>query len=355
MENTELKPVVRQGRRPEYELLRILCVFFAIFAHVSVRFAKMGDLVIGTTNWIMADIYASVPHCIVPLFVMLSGAFLMDQSRELTFADCMKRVKKLAICFVTWSVIINAFDITNRILRYDREFTAGEIVRKFFFPTTNMWFMYLFMGIYLAAPFLKRICADRQLEKLYLKIWFFATVIVTTLRFIPAYEEHVMLFEKYSSLTLFMGYSGYFVLGNVIMRSNIPLKVEIPLYIAGLLSAAAVPTISFFLSTAHGVHLAFNDNLTIFMFTWAVAVFTFFTKRVRIKHGVKPILKIAECTLGILLAHTLIQKVVILALGAANWENNIIGTPVVTAVIFVSGLAGVYVMRKFKWFRKYFS
>lgn len=83
---------------------RILAIFAVIVVHVGAK--VVGENTIGSEYWWYGNIFESLARWCVPVFVMISGALLLDPNKKedlLTFYR--KRLHRIFIPFLFWSVI----------------------------------------------------------------------------------------------------------------------------------------------------------------------------------------------------------------------------------------------------------
>ena len=77
------------------DLLRILACLMVVFIHVS-AFGMLSG--VGSFNWHIGNIYDSLVRSAVPLFVMISGAFLLSKniSYKEIFSKYILRILRLS-------------------------------------------------------------------------------------------------------------------------------------------------------------------------------------------------------------------------------------------------------------------
>lgn len=131
---------------------RIVAMFAVVFLHSAGLVVLYSP--IGTENWWLGNIYDSLTRWCVPVFVMISGALLLDTTKmEDLKSFYIKRLSKIMIPIMFWTVffllwvvlkkslkgeIIEAGDLTNRLL-------SGA-------PYFHLWFLYMIFFLYLFTP-----------------------------------------------------------------------------------------------------------------------------------------------------------------------------------------------------------
>ena len=104
--------------------------------------------------WVLNLLNSSIRLC-VPLFVMISGKLLLGSAREEPYLQFLwRRMSRLLPPFFVWSMIY-AFQ-ESRLQGAD--FSLSDSLLQFLRGPTefHLWFMYMILGVYLVAPFLRR-------------------------------------------------------------------------------------------------------------------------------------------------------------------------------------------------------
>lgn len=95
-------------RNQAVDLVKTVAICAVIVTHVTAPAFGMGD--VGSAPWLTALFWASVSHASVPLFLMASGALLLDPGRELTLRKLYtKNFPRLLIALLFWAVCYKLF------------------------------------------------------------------------------------------------------------------------------------------------------------------------------------------------------------------------------------------------------
>lgn len=95
-------------RNQAVDLVKTVAICAVIVTHVTAPAFGMGD--VGSAPWLTALFWASVSHASVPLFLMASGALLLDPGRELTLRKLYtKNFPRLLIALLFWAVCYKVF------------------------------------------------------------------------------------------------------------------------------------------------------------------------------------------------------------------------------------------------------
>jgi len=164
--------------------------------------------------WWQTNVYSSFVCTCVPLFVMLSGALLLNQMPWDSGTFFRKRVSKILFPLLAWTLIYAAW----RKFIWKHEITLGDFLGHFvsglgkpIFP--HMWFLYLIVSLYLIAPVLRVyfLHSSRRSQLYFITLWYVTSAIFPLLR------EHLGI-QVGLYLDPFFGYVGYFLLGATMLR-----------------------------------------------------------------------------------------------------------------------------------------
>lgn len=155
---------MERARENEYSLLRVICCAAVVVLHTGSIY--LAGWTPGMPNLLRtgAGLLQSLTRDAVPLFVMLSGAFLLldDRNQKLGYFY-RKSFRKLGIPTLVFSALYVAYAYAVVLGKIYIKHTAGtellwEPLQLWLegVPYFHMWFMYMLMGLYAAAPFLIR-------------------------------------------------------------------------------------------------------------------------------------------------------------------------------------------------------
>ena len=159
------------SRNLSLDLTRTVAILLVTVLHAW----SMLDINNDSYGWIFY-VYRSIVHCGVPLFVMISGALLLQQpcSAKLFFA---KRFARVLIPFLFWAVPVYIIGVLTH--RYNSIQSFGDAC-LYFFPyllqndiQMYQWFVHMILTLYLLTPLLQRALtlSSKHLVLTYLAGW----------------------------------------------------------------------------------------------------------------------------------------------------------------------------------------
>lgn len=186
--------------------------------------------------WWIGNVIIAYSKWTVPVFLMLSGALLLDERRreEAAWRFYGKRARRLAAPFIFWT----AFYLWWRAAAGE-ELTLGSAAASIGTKGAyfHLYFLYVVGGLYLATPLLRRITASLRTKGL---IWLTAGLFV-----LGSLQElaFALIGRRYDFAPfLFVPFLGYFLAGHVLRP--IPWDRAMALF-AGVVTALMVAIMAF--------------------------------------------------------------------------------------------------------------
>lgn len=130
-----------------------------IFASIAVVLLHAAAMVVldytaGSNYWWTGNIYDSLVRWCVPVFVMVSGALLLDPvNREEALTFYKKRMSRVLVPLIFWSFFFLSPNIVWHITN-SAEISFSKLFEKILYgtPYYHMWFLYMLLGLYLFTP-----------------------------------------------------------------------------------------------------------------------------------------------------------------------------------------------------------
>ena len=193
----------------------MVAIIFVIMYHASVESYGAMHLTYSqfTMYWWTSTIYESLVLPGVPLFVMLSGALLLQTSKtnEPIRVLLKKRLSRIGYAFAFWTAIYLTWTyfVDKTPVTIDFIVKAITINGAYY----HFWFLYLIAGLYLATPVLRVLVAhaDLRILRYMIILWFISVAVLPLIQLISGAGIN-------GSVFVFGGYIGYFILGVYLMK-----------------------------------------------------------------------------------------------------------------------------------------
>lgn len=338
---------------PYLDLLRAVSICAVVLLHSATQEWILIDH--HTTDWHILNFYNGVSRFGVAVFVMISGALLLDGQTYSLEKLHKKKILRIVISFFFWSAIYALFDFLRGKLNFFGLVSA--VVRG----PMHLWFCCMIVGLYLITPFLRMI-NESEYRGYFLRLCLiFQLIVPMGLNVIeilnPTIAEILKTPIRYMSFSFTGGYVFYYILGNYLHNITLTCRKRRILNLLGGLGFVA--TIGL---TAHYVRYLgkadelFLGNLTPNVMFEAIGVFIFarYCRFERIPDICKSIIKIlSENSFGIYLVHVLFLQLVYPMMIERINMGYMLGIPITAIITILLSVLSVAAMKKIPVLKKY--
>ena len=179
-EKTDFKNHQYSNYYPWADVARIISIFAVVFGHstiVSLYASASSDP--RTLLW--ASFYHSLTRWSIPVFVMISGYFLLERRDDETYKFFyLKRARKLLVPTIFWVLFYSSLLLYSGKINSLHEFVTNILSGK---PYYHLWFLYMIIPLYIVTPFFRewtRNLSQAHLTQLILLMFFLAGCAVLT-------------------------------------------------------------------------------------------------------------------------------------------------------------------------------
>lgn len=241
------------------DVLRFVAIFMVIACHCTDPFnvSVMGRGDEAYSFW--GSFYGSFLRPCVPLFVMISGLLLLPIRQSMS-GFYKKRIPRVLVPFLIWSVIYNLFPWISQAWGATPEFVSGFfayaaessasfssawhdimlIPFNFSVYTTHLWYVYMLIGLYLYLPIFSAWVekASNRAKLFFLVVWGITLLMPYVNRFVAENLWGACAWNQFGMLYAFAGFSGYLLLGHYLGKNNSlslfkTLLIAVPMFTIG--------------------------------------------------------------------------------------------------------------------------
>lgn len=296
-------------------------------------------------------IYGSLLRACVPIFVMITGLLLLPVKMNIG-EFYRKRLLRIAVPFLLWSVLYNLFPwitgvlglpstIISEVFAYAPKDAAQTfksalvqislIPIKFNVYTVPMWYIYMLIGLYLYMPFFSAWVEKSTpgQRKVFFVIWLCTLFLPYAYSFYSKELFGLSAWNSFGTFYYFAGFNGYLLLGYILTHRfkvwsfRKTLLVSIPLFgigygitFSGFKWMVANPN-----SSEEQIELFFlYCSPQVLMMTLAIFLFVR-TFKVKSSKWREVFSNITKCGFGIYLIHYFV-------VGFGYWLANILAIPI---------------------------
>lgn len=202
------------------DLLRVLACYMVIQVHSGEFYYINGEgHVINDAASCWVGWLNSLCRTAVPLFVMLSGFFLLPVKEKMgTFFK--KRFIRVVVPFVVWCVLYAFYQVVRGQADVETAFiNVLKIPVNFGVDVGHLWYVYMLIGLYMFAPIVSPWLevASRKGIEFYLYVWTFCLFLPYIHLVFPAVLGECF-WNRTPMLYYFSGFLGYMVLAFYIRK-----------------------------------------------------------------------------------------------------------------------------------------
>ena len=353
--NTEkvVQPHTRIKRVAWIEYFTIISALAVVLVHV------VHGIIVTATDpsvWWAGNIVDSMARWAVPVFVMMSGYLLLDPERDYTLGSFYKkRAARILVPLVFWSVFFAAFSLVLGTIDHQpaglKEIGLSILNGK---PFYHLWYLYMLVGLYLFAPFIRKMVASTSKREL---VFICIVLILFPVAVNAANYFHYDIYDQVTNgslfITWFLSYLGYFIAGHLLIRT-----VTIKLGLATLITIFTVSVLltaggCYFLTARHSYELGqfFGSYLSPTVVPMSLSAYLIGKKIFTRLPGNKFVSRASIWMLGVYVIHPFFIEV----FNRIGFEplkfNPLVGIPLVTLCIFLISLALAVAIKQIKYIK----
>ena len=297
-----------QGRIYAFDFLRILAACAVVMLHISADYVKTLDGY--TWEFLLANCLNSLTRFAVPVFVMISGALMLDEHKAISSGKMLKTVLNMVLILFSWSVFYAVSYELIRPVLFHEEISLAAVVDIALNGHYHMWYLYLLIGLYAVTPILRFFikvenAASVRFYLILSALVCFAVPFLNLIlnHFLPG-KDILASFVDNFKLGYFYEYLVYYVLGWYITHVGIRKSHRKFVYLAGVIGFAMTVIGTQIHAGTEGANY-FYENYSLNIFAFGVAVFAGICYRFREKNITlgKTWLTLSGYTFGVYLIH----------------------------------------------------
>lgn len=205
-------------RNQAIDALRFLCALLVILLHIS-AFYVVKEIENQNFDFWIANFIDSFARIAVPIFILISGKFLLERAESVT-EFYHKRLKKIAIPLLFWSFVYSAYTlVAYRIFKneWDAESVFYNLLHGV--PHYHLWYLYMLIGLYFVTPIIRSMLAPLDLTSQTLVGCAFMLLGIV-IDIWDRYHNNTQIFVLW-----FLPFLGYFILGHALPQKMVMNKL----------------------------------------------------------------------------------------------------------------------------------
>ena len=319
---------------------RIFTIVAVITLHVSGDFLLDSD--IGSSNWWLRNFFESATRWCVPVFVMISGALLLDpHKQESTKVFYQKRLQRIGIPLVFWSLLFLSWTALRQWLvggSVDfsvllKNLLSGE-------PYYHLWYLYMLVFLYLFSPLLIAIVKRSNREQLV-----FITFIMFVLAALNTLIDTIFATNTDLFVFWFLSFIPYYVAGYLIRTDDNNYRLSSLLSV--LIGSIAATVLACFIGAYFfnlGVWQYFYKYLSVTMIPMSISIMYLFKKIDYVLISKVIDKKVVSLVFGIYLIHPFYIDSLFTLSRYYQFTVGIVGVLVAILLVFIMSLLSALII-----------
>jgi surface polysaccharide O-acyltransferase-like enzyme len=344
-----------RSRAFHVDLIRTTAMVGVILLHSAGQWImtskEMNQLTpLGITSWAIVDFYQAIGVISVPLFLMLTGALLLqpEKQNESLSVFFKKRWARIGLPFFFWAAVYFVWDFDVQNIPFSLSVITQGILNGAYL---QFWYIYVLVGLYLLTPLLRAFLAnaDQTLIKYFATLWFIGVAVLPFFGLLTPFKLN-------SNVFVISGFVGYFVLGTYLTTVKMRRST---LWILMTLGIALTAFGTYVLAAIGGAQMYFFQEYisptvilaAVMMFLMLLTIKPPSVQQETSPHKGNKLLKvISENTLGIFFLHVMVlesfQNGYFGFAISRNTLNPIIQVPLMTVIVLFASLAIILLLKK---------
>lgn len=322
-------------REYSFDILRSIAMIMVIIVHVSNVYSRSFGI-IGNKSFIISLFFNTTSRISVPIFLMISGALLLD--RKFDLKKYLKRLLKFLILIIVWDIIYLVWEYLYLGITYNKLFNL--LLNPY---RAHLWFLYTILLLYAIQPILRVIMSksNKQVKMFLFSIW----LILSSLSMVNRTIAEVF--------TIF-SYIGFFCIGKYLYEyaKNKDLRKYNILLILIMIACFTTSITLNYLSSMkynmfYNLYFAYRTPFIIFS---SFAFYILIISNYRKNSLNKGLMLLSDLSLGVYLIHGIFLDITIKRFVYQN-INALVGIPLFTIIIFILSIISVFIIKKIKFIR----
>ena len=323
------------------DILRIVAIFAVVLIHITAPYGLNNDFIVDEfDSWLVRIVNFSLFWC-VPVLFMLSGALLLDKRKESMRIFYNKRLQKILLPTIFWSIIFLSY------LYIYRDFTTFNVVGALLKgkPFYHLWYMFAIIGLYIFVPYIRILLTN--LNNLQLR-WLIVLLFVFSIG--HNFSSHY-LNNQSTIFSSFLTYLGYFFLGHELYKYKSKISryrhISLSIFIISVLITSISQLVLTFI---YQTNIPLISYYSPFIAAQAIALYMYVIGNDRvftISYSNK-LIYLSTLSFGVYLIHPLF----IIFLEPYMTMERLYMFPLFYLLVLVGSYVTIYLMSRFKYVNK---
>ena len=354
---------MKQKKQLYPELARTIAIIAVVTQHVTAQTLAMLDF--WEERWQIAQVVHVLVQWCVPLFLMVSGIFLLNPEKEITlskiYTTYIGRMLQAIILMVPVHYAVNQVICQGKAIT-DMQFLKG-LVKSLVYSNGSpvYWYLYMMIGLYVYLPIFRLIVKSANKNQL---LYFLIVVFLGScvFRYIQYFDgdlcKPIAHFVKKIKMNSMIEHGYFLFLGYYLSKYETPKKIRNTIYAVaavGMIVSVYLARVSSFKAGEY-IEIWSSDRAPL-QYIAAAAVFLFIKENAKkIKEDgrfAKIIYMCGYCSFGVYLIHNMLINI-LCSKGIGGFVGNpFLTIPLTVGFVFIISMIIVMLLKKVPWIKRW--
>ncbi len=307
----------KQTRVATFDVMRVVAIAAVVMTHVA--FLVISWAPNPSAAFWCANLLDSLSRVGVPLFLMISGALMLNEERDVPPNKTVRAAWSLFLLTLVWSVLYALWYELAMPLWQGEPFSLRAFAVAVVDGHYHFWYLYMLIGLYLITPLL-RLFVKRENARLILWLLALGTAVTLCVPLLNFFGNTFVggedLVQKYADKYEFgflTEYLLYYLAGWYLTHTPWNVRYRPWLYAAGAVGLLLTVGLTAWFSTPDNrLYDLFYANGSVNVFFFSVAVFVFVSARCKDKTlaACSPLARLSALSFGVYIVHIVVLAVV---------------------------------------------
>ena len=227
-------------RNYSFDIMKIIAVLAVVLIHSSSK-AVEDATTFACTDYFLANTFNALSRFAVPVFVMITGALILDENKKIT-TDLLysKYIRSLIPVFLFWSALFTYVFAYVEPLKKGHAILFDNVVTYFISGHYHLWYLFMLTGLYITTPIFRMFVKkeNKSIVLYFLKVGFIVQGVVPFILQLLKTFDGTNLTETLDlfNFDVFLGFGFYFVAGWYLNNFKLKAKTLKAIYILSVAS-----------------------------------------------------------------------------------------------------------------------
>lgn len=338
----------KEKRDMAFDLLKIISAVAVIIIHMSSYVLTTRGT--NTIYFKISNFYATIMHFSVPIFIMITGAFLLSKKEELPLKKIYKKyILKTFIIFILATLFYKITSMYQNNITLTINNIFNILIQAIFGNSeVHLWYLYMLIGLYMLYPIIYKFIksSNKKTIEYTLIILFILSSLIFSLSELSIITGITVASRLNISIYIFYFLAGYYLYTYDLTKiKSLILLILLPISMIGTYLLSTFATLK--LRSFNLIFVEYSSVNIVILSLGMFYLFKLISKKINPTKTLTEIIYIiSKLTLGVYIIHMFIMDY-IYKLNIINFRilTNVYLIPLYSIIIFIISALATYIVK----------